>query len=611
RPELREALALLASRQRASMYMVLLAGFQSLVARYAGIEDVVVGSPVAGRTHGEVEGLIGFFVNTLVMRTDLSGDPPFTAIVARARETALGAYAQQDLPFEQLVEAVAPVRDLSRNPLFQLMLNLLNTPEVAQEAGDLRVSMLAPRAGSALFDLQVYVAESTEGIATVWEYATDLFEAATIARLAGHFGTLLEGAASRSEARLSALPMLAVAERNQLLSEWNATDRALPDGRVHEAILALAQRDPDRLAVIADGEGLTWGELEQRVNRLARRLRRLGVGPGVLVGVVVERTLGLPVAVLGVLAAGGAYVPLDPGYPEERLAYMAKDSAIAVLVTQAGLAPRIAGFHGEIVELAANGRLAGAIEDPESEMPLPTVTSPLDLAYVIYTSGSTGRPKGVEVPHRALWNFLRSMLESPGISAEDVFVSVTSLSFDIAGLEIYGSLLAGARLVIATREEAIDGTLLARLLAASGATLLQATPAGWRVLLESGWAGSADLTALCGGEALAPALAAALLPRTRQLWNLYGPTETAIWSTIERVETAEPITIGRPIANTQVHVVGGLGGLVPVGVLGELSIGGVGVVRGYHGRPDLTAERLVPDPFAGSEGSSGAGGERL
>ncbi|HKI02159.1 MAG TPA: non-ribosomal peptide synthase/polyketide synthase, partial [Thermoanaerobaculia bacterium] len=555
-----------------SPFMVLLGAFQALVSRYTGQEDVVAGSPIANRTRSELEGLIGFFVNTLVMRTDLAGDPTVVELLSRVRETALGAYTHQDLPFEYLVERLQPERDLSRNPLFQLMFNLLNAPVEKVASADLSLSPLESPGSTALFDLQVYVTETSRGLSTSWEYATDLFDPATIERLARHFGNLLEGIAAHQEARLSELPLLGPGERDQLLLEWNATDRPVPAGLVHEWIAAQAARTPEAVAVTFGAASLTYRELDRRANGLAWRLRSLGVGPEVRVGIALERSLEMVVAVLGVLKAGGVYVPLDPSYPSERLAFMKADAGLAAVL--------------ESVDFEE------ASEAPRLDL------SPDNAAYVIYTSGSTGRPKGVQIPHGALANFLASMAERPGFSAQDVLLAVTSLSFDIAGLELYLPLMQGGRMVLASREEAADGRRLQDLLA--GATVLQATPATWRLLIDSGWQGSESLKALCGGEALAPSLAASLLDRVGSLWNVYGPTETTVWSTVEEIRG--PLSIGRPIGNTEAYVLDSRGNPVPVGALGELVLGGKGVARGYLGRPDLTAEKLVPNPF-GSPGS--------
>ncbi|HEX4494597.1 MAG TPA: amino acid adenylation domain-containing protein [Thermoanaerobaculia bacterium] len=574
--ELTAALSALGRERSSSLFMVLLTGFDALISRYTGLEDLVVGTPIAGRTRAVLEKLIGFFVNTLVLRTDLSGDPTVSEILARVRETAVGAYSHQDLPFEHLVEKLQPQRDLSRNPLFQLMFNLLGAPPARDEAQGLTLTRLESSGGTSLFDLQVYLTDTGKGVAASWEYSTDLFDASTMARLARHFTTLLEGMAARPEARLSALPLLGAEERDQVVVAWNATGRLVPAGCVHEWIADQAARSPEAVAVVFGGEPLTYRDLDRRANGLAHRLRELGIGPEVLVGLALERSPEMVVALLAVLKAGGAYVPLDPSYPAERLAYMREDSGLAAVLTRESV-------------LAEEG-------EPADSPPASRV-GPLNAAYMIYTSGSTGKPKGVQISHGALANFLASMAEEPGLGATDALLAVTSLSFDIAGLELYLPLMVGGRVVLASRDEAADGRRLQALMATAGITVLQATPATWRLLLEAGWPGDGKLKALCGGEAMAPALAASLRRRVGSLWNVYGPTETTVWSTAEEIRDGGPISIGRPIANTGAYVLDSRGNPVPVGAAGELLLGGAGLARGYLGRPELTADRFVPDPF--------------
>ncbi|HEV7672551.1 MAG TPA: amino acid adenylation domain-containing protein, partial [Thermoanaerobaculia bacterium] len=613
-PDLVVRLEQLGRAHSASTFMVLLAGFQGLVARYVGEGDSVLGMPVANRTRSDVEGLIGFFVNTLVLRTSVAGDPTFAEAIERAKTTAFGAFGHQDLPFERLVEELAPRRDLGRNPLFQLIFNLVNVPFDGGVAGDLAMTQLPVSAETALVDLQLYLRLSPARLGLHWEYATDLFEASTIERLARHYETLLTGAAERPETRLFDLPLLGAAERAELLAAGTGAAALEPRGEVAGTVPALfaaqALRTPSSVAVVDASGTLDYATLLARVNVLARRLIALGVCREAKVGIAVERTAALPVAALGVLAAGASYVPLDPGYPAERLAYMAVDAGLAALIVdaepvgdEAGLAA-LSSLAPFTVALGAGGML-GEPAAQESGGELAPRALPGALAYTIYTSGSTGRPKGVELSHGALVSFLAAMIQRPGIGASDVFVASTSLSFDIAGLELYAPLLVGARTVIARRDEVADGRLLADLLRASGATILQATPSGWRVLLASAWPGDAKLKALVGGEALPPALAAELGPKVGALWNMYGPTETAVWSTLDEVDPAgkPPITIGRPIPATEVHVADVHGNALPWGVPGELWIGGAGVARGYHGRPDLTAERFLPDPFSGVAGA--------
>jgi amino acid adenylation domain-containing protein len=418
-------------------------------------------------------------------------------------------------------------------------------------------------------------------------------------RLAEHVGVLLQAASADPDRTVAALPVLSAAERDQLLDTWNATAAPYPPLCLHELVATQTRATPDAVAVVCGAEQLTYAELDARANQLAHHLGRIGVGPEVLVGICVERSLEMLVGLLGILKAGGAYVPIDPAYPVERQQYMLASSQAPVILTQARLRASLPDVEAAVVCLDADW--PAIAQGPSSAPEVPG--DPEQLAYVIYTSGSTGRPKGVQIPHRALVNFLTTMRETPGMSATDVLVAVTTLSFDIAGLELYLPLITGARVVIAPAATAADPRALAELLTASGATVMQATPTTWRMLLDSGWAGG-GLKALCGGEALPLTLADRLVAAGVELWNMYGPTETTIWSTCARIATrGEPLSIGRPIANTTLYILDAAMAPVPVGVAGELWIGGDGLARGYRGRPDLTEERFVPHPFDATPGA--------
>jgi len=593
----------LGRREGATLFMVLLAGFQLLLARTGGQDDLAVGSPVAGRNRTEIEGLIGFFVNTLVLRGDLTGAPSFRELLGRVRETALAAYLHQDVPFEKLVEELAPERSLAQTPLFQVMLILQNAPAENLEIRDLRLRLVSGAATTAKFDLMLNLAESDGGLSGFLEYATDLFDATTISRLLDRFERLLAAAFAAPDLSALVLPLLSAAERHQLLAEWN--DTAVPPSRglfLHTLFEARAARTPDAPAAIFAGEALTYAELDLRAGRLARRLREMGCGPESRVGVSLGRSLDLVVALLGVLKAGAAYVPLDPGYPRERLAFVLEDAAPRVLITETHLLAALPPPHGEVLCLDA-GRIDHRTADRDGGVPL--LLDDRQLAYILYTSGSTGRPKGVGIPHRALVSFLGAMRLRPGFAPGERLLAVTSLSFDIAALEIFLPLTTGGCVELASREEAVDGALLAARLRASRACLMQATPATWRMLLDAGWTGDPGLRALCGGEALARELATSLAGRTRELWNLYGPTETTVWSAIAHLRRGEtgPVSIGRPIAGTRIHLLDRELQTVPLGAHGELWIGGAGVARGYLGRPDLTAERFLPEPCTGEPGA--------
>lgn len=594
------ALREVARREGATPFMALLAAFKALLMRYCGQEDVVVGTPVAGRNRPEVEGLIGFFVNMLVLRTDCSGDPSFRSMLRRVRETCLGAMAHQELPFEKLVEELQPRRDLSRNPLFQVVFSLQGSGTLPDRIGDAVVTPIAVESGRAKYDLTLTLVEQPDGgLRCSIEFATDLFDVETVARMADHYRTLLEAAVADPDRTLWELPLLPGGERHRMLTVWNDTARPYPDACLHELVEAQARRTPGRAAVVFGEEALTYTELDARANRLAGRLRALGVGPDRLVGVCMERSLDMVVALLAVLKSGGAYVPLDPGYPPSRIAFMIEDAEVSVLLTQESLAGRVPAGDAPVIRVDADWpSIAGEPDESPS-----VAATPDDLAYVIYTSGSTGTPKGVQIPHGALVNFLWSMRDRPGLGPDDVLLAVTSISFDIAALELFLPLIAGARAVVLDRDAASDGAALGSALERSGATVLQATPSTWRLLLESGWRPSHELKMLCGGEAMPPALAARLLEGGGELWNMYGPTETTVWSAVERIAPGVPISIGRPIANTQIYLLDRSANPVPVGVPGELYIGGDGLARGYLRRPDLTTERFVPDPFSSKSGS--------
>src|SRR2546425_621375 len=431
---------------------------------------------------------------------------------------------------------------------------------------------------------------------------TDLSGNPTFRQLLGRVRDVTLEALSHDEVpfeHLVKLPLLTNAERRQL-SEWNDPGRAYPPSCVHELFEAQVERTPDAVAVVFEDQQLTFRELNRRANQLAHHLRSLGVGPEALVGICVERSLETVEGLLGILKAGGAYVPLDPEFPKERLAFMVRDSGLSVLLTQAHLQAKFSEFHTQLVCLDSPRSTIA----PQSSENCRSRVEPGNLAYVIYTSGSTGRPKGVEITHRSLVNFLASMQAEPGLTAKDTLLAVTTTSFDIAGLELYVPLIVGARVVVASRDTAGDGPRLREKLATSGATFMQATPITWRSLVDAGWEGSKDLKILCGGEALPRELANELVRRGRSVWNMYGPTETTIWSTVYQVGSADgPVFIGRPIANTEIYVLDNQLQPVPVGVAGELYIGGDGLARGYRSRPELTAEKFIPNSFSRKPGA--------
>ena len=583
------AVRMISVRSGVTPFMVFLAAFDTLLHRYTGQEDILIGTPIAGRTNRLLEGLVGCFVNMLVLRQDVSGNPGFSTLLTRVRETALGAYSHADVPFEKLVADLHPQRDMSRSPFFQVAIAYQSSPKAVETPDD--VSMTA--SGGTLFDLTLFIEDINGRFSVTAEYNIDLFDRSTIERMLGHYETLLTAALESPERPIGLLPMLTATEPSQVLPEWGGAVVELEaDARIHSLVERQAARTPEAVAVRCQGDSCTYAELNAKANQLAHFLRARGVGPDALVGLSVERSIEMVVGLLGILKAGGAYVPLDPSYPSDRLEFMLEDAGVSILLTQERLIESLPQGERVLVCLDRDWpQIAG-----ESELNPQPLGGDQNLAYVIYTSGSTGRPKGVQIPHRAVVNFLRTMANEPGLGSADVLLSVTTLSFDISGLELYLPLLVGACVVVATREDVMDGRQLEALIKAEHATVMQATPATWRLLLEAGWS-DRDLTMLCGGEALPQELAAQLLERGGALWNLYGPTETTIWSTAERLAPQESVTIGRPIANTQTYVLDKHLQPMPVGVPGELYIAGDGLARGYRQRPDLTAERFVPNPF--------------
>ncbi|HEX2095689.1 MAG TPA: amino acid adenylation domain-containing protein [Longimicrobiaceae bacterium] len=591
------------SRQEGStVFTTALGAFQVLMARYSGEEDVVVGTPSAGRTHAELERVVGFFVNTLAMRAELGGNPTVREMLGRAKETVLGAHAYQDVPFERLVRELHPDRSAGRNPLFQVLLSYRNGAVDAPQLPGLTVSLAEVSPPSAKFDLSAELVDSPEGMSGALVYDAGLFDAATAERMAGHFVTLLEGIAARPDARVSELRLLAAGERRQVVEEWNDTAREYPrDASIHGLFSARAARNPGAVAVSFEGASLTYAELDTRADRLARLLRRRGIGPESRVGVCIERSPEMVVALLGILRAGGAYVPLDPSYPGERLRLMREDAAVGTVLTLARLRDRVP----EPVEVVCLDALEDAPEDvsgPAAELD----TAPDGLAYVMFTSGSTGRPKAVGVTHRNVVRLVQGA-EYASFGPEEVFLQLAPLAFDASTLEIWGPLLNGGRLVIFPPVTPAPEEVAA-VLRRERVTTLWLTAALFHRMVDECPGGLAPVRQLlAGGDVLSPAHVREFLrahPRCR-LINGYGPTENTTFSCCHTVACADgaSIPIGRPITHSRAHVLDASGEPAPVGVPGELFVGGDGVARGYLRRPDLTAERFVPDPFSAEPGA--------
>jgi amino acid adenylation domain-containing protein len=530
-PELTQALKALGRAEGATLFMTLLAAFQVLLYRYSGQEDLAVGIPVAGRNRPELEGLIGFFVNTLVLRGDLSGAPSFREYLGRVREGALEAYAHQDLPFEKLVEELAPRRDASRNPLFQVMFVLQNTPREPWQLPGLQVEPLALETHSAKFDLSMELTESDGRLLGVLEYATDLFEAASAERMVGHWRVLLESIVADPGERISHLDLLGEAERRRLLLEWNDTARPYPrEACIHALFEAQVERAPGAIAVSCGGQQLTYGELNARANRLAHELRARGVGPDALVALCLERSLELVVALLGILKAGGAYVPLDPSYPAERLAFMLQDTRAPVLITEERLLKALPAFAGHTLCL---DRDAARLAQHPASNPEPGAHAH-HLAYVIYTSGSTGKPKGVMIEHRSLVNHMLWMQRRFPLSADDRVLQKTPTSADASVWEFFAPLISGARLVLAAPQAERSPPELAAILEREQISVAQFVPSLLASLLQNpGLRNCESLRRVyCGGEMLPREAARRFASQcAAELVNLYGPTEATIDAT--------------------------------------------------------------------------------
>jgi len=547
-PALVAAVRWVAAERRARVESIFLAGVAALLHRYTQVDDVVLDS------------------NLGPLWLDVAGNPGFVAVVDRVEHEILHARQRPSAP--------------------------------ADGSGSSRLVVAIP-GDDVLCDLSLGLAESEQDLRIEASFDATRLEPAAVARLLGSLGTVLASGTAAPDAAVASLDLLSPDEQRLMLHTWNETGRPIPNCRADELIAQQAASRPADVAVEGDGERLTYADLDSRANGLARLLQRHGVGAGSLVALCMERTPAMLVGLLGIMRSGGAYVPIDPAFPADRRRYMLENAGVRVIVTQESLLATVSGFEAEYVCLDRDAERIAA----EGDSPPSSSATADDLAYVIYTSGSTGQPKGVQIPHRALVNFLATMQETPGMHAEDVLVAVTTLSFDIAGLELYLPLVAGGRVVIASQQDAADPRRLADLLRRSGATVLQATPTTWRMLIDSGWDGIPGLKALCGGEALPRVLAEQLVERGLELWNMYGPTESTIWSTVSRVHAGEPLTIGRPIANTSLYILDDELRPMPVGVPGELHIGGDGLARGYLGLPDLTAERFIGNPFADHAGA--------
>ncbi|MHC5771958.1 MAG: amino acid adenylation domain-containing protein, partial [Nostoc sp.] len=603
-PNLTQQLCCLTAQSGTTLFMTLLAAFATLLYRYSGQSEIMIGSPIANRNRNEIEYLIGFFVNTLVLRTCFEDNPSFQELITQVRETTLKAYEYQDVPFEQVVEALQPQRELSHSPLFQVMFVFQNTPMGKLELPGITLTPERVESTIAKFDLTLSMEETADSLVGSWEYNTDLFNKETIERMTSHFQNLLSAIVSNPQQKVSKLTLLSQAELHQLLVEWNDTATAYPQDKcIHQLFEEQVEKTPSSVAVVFGDEQLTYQQLNTRANQLAHHLQTLGVKPEVLVGICVERSIEMVVGLLGILKAGGAYVPLDPNYPQERLSYMLADSAVPVLLTQQSLLPSLSEYQAAVVCLDTHWR---QIEQLSFDNPDVGVKSD-NLAYVIYTSGSTGQPKGVEVVHRGV-NRLLFGVNYLHLDAKQKFLQIAPISFDASTFEIWGALLHGGKCVLFPENIPISQNLRDEI-HKHGITILWLTAALFNSIIDDdSQALSGIRQLLIGGEALSVAHVQKALEALHQIQiiNGYGPTESTTFSCCHPIPgqlemTIESISIGRPIANTQIYILDEYLQPVPVGVPGELHIGGAGLARGYLYRPELTASKFIKNPFDNSK----------
>ncbi|ASP22075.1 2,3-dihydroxybenzoate-AMP ligase [Antarctobacter heliothermus] len=584
--EFSEKLNAFCQSQHVTLYMALLAASALALHRETGLEDIVLGSPVALREKPEFERMIGPFVNTQVLRMGLTPRTPFVDLLATARQSLLDSHPHSHVPFEMVVERAMPARRLNRSPLFQFAVVLQSAAGAPSEP---------IYGGGAIHDMTWFVRQSEGRIMGAIEYRTDIYLPETVKRLLARLEAILRHAVDHPETPVADFPLLSDQERDTLLSEFVPAPVEIEPAPWPKQVARQAQATPEAVAIRTGDHELSYAGLNTRANRLAHHLASREIGQGAVVGLCLDRSADLITAMLAVHKAGAAYVPLDPGFPPDRLAYILRDSGASAVLT-GGDAARSLDMPDGVAEVDVAQALSHAAPLPESD---PEVAiAPSDRSHLIYTSGSTGRPKGVDVTHGALSNLLEALRREPGMSASDVVAATTTVSFDIAAVELQLPLTVGARIEMLDREVATNGEALADALRDSDVTVLQATPSAWRLLLEADWAGSQDLLAISGGEALTRDLADALLERVGRLWNGYGPSETTIYSTGCWIDAdGQAVSIGRPVANTRVYLLDEAGALVPIGMQGEIWIGGAGVATGYVGLPEQTQDRFLPDPF--------------
>ena len=593
-PALTADLKELSRKEKVSFFTTMLSAYYVLLYRYSGEKDITAGVPFANRRQPEFKDVMGCFINILPISINFADDLSFREVLKQVRKAMFGAHKHQEVTFEIMVEELRLKRDLSYNPIYQFGFTFFPPGELELEGLDIESVKIHNQ--SSKLDMFLEMWETGTGMGGLIEYNTDIFDEATIERFTGNYKKLLESIITDPANPVSALPILTEPEKKQLLEEWNTTEMAYPETScLHQLFEKQVVQTPDASAVVFENQELTYKELNQKANNLAHYLRKIGVGPEVLVGVFIDRSIEMIVGLLGILKAGGAYVPLDPDFPKQRIEYMIERSEALAILTQKKLVMELPETQAKVISLDEKWDEISKESDETPE----TDVKPENLAYVMFTSGSTGLPKGVQVHHKAVVNFIVSMSQLPGLTRKDVLLAVTTLSFDISILELFLPISVGSKLAIISREDALDGKKVIETLERLAVTAMQATPATWRLLLAAGWEGSNQLKILCGGEAVPKDLISELITRAASVWNMYGPTETTIWSTCYHLTDPEgPILIGRPIGNTSIYILDKQMQPVPIGAAGEIYIGGDGVTRGYLKDPEKTAEVFVPDSFS-------------
>ena len=577
-------------KQGCSFFMTMLAVFQLFLSKYTGLDDIIIATPVSNRPRKIDRDIIGNFLNSVALRNNLTDCPDFNSLLHHCQKITFNALRHRDLPFEKIVEHLRIERDLSSNPIFQVMLQVF--PKYSIELTNLTISTFNFDLGYSQFDLSLHLYQVEDGYHGRFEFNTDLFDREFIKRMASNFTKLVNEIISDPLKKLDEYTIISDDEI-KLLNSWNETDTPFPEEKcIHKLFEEEVIRRYDHIAVKYSNDYLTYGELNAKANKLANYLIKKGIQKDSVVGIIIDRSINMLVSLLAVMKAGAAYIPLDPSFPKERLQYIVKDSGIKILITEEKLKTFVSDFQTNSIYIDSEWELI----NKEDEKNINLTKSSSDLMYIIYTSGSTGNPKGVMITHSAVNNFLQSMKRYPGFNEDDNLLAVTTVSFDIAGLELYLPLISGGCVIIADKTDTIDGKALLNLIVKHNVTVMQATPSTWKIMLDAGWKNTPWLKMLCGGEAFSKDLADKMLERGGELWNMYGPTETTIWSAIKKIERKHSKTlIGLPIANTKFYVVDKNLKCVPIGIAGELLIGGKGLASGYFNRKDLTQDKFIPD----------------